>query len=512
MGKGYGIAGGHRATVEAGAEVLAAGGTAVDAALASAAMAMVAEPVLAGLLGGGFLMLRAPNGACRLLDAFVDTPVRQRSEADLDLREIRADFGDVTQAFHIGAGTVAAPCLVEALFEAHERYGRMPIRELLAPAADAARRGLAITDFQARLSQIVAPILLASPAARALHCDATGALLPVGALRANPDFGAVLEELAVEGPRFVTDGEIAAGLCTLTEAGGHLTREDRARPVWRDPLSEQRGTAQLALTPPPALGGTLVAFALALLPHRPDAATLARAFAETAEARCEVDLERDAASGASALAEPTRRARYAARVANLAHPTARRGTTHVSILDPDGLGVALTLSNGEGCGLVIPGTGIMPNNMLGEEDLVPGLATGAPLGWATGVRMASMMAPMAIDWGDGRAIMLGSGGSNRIRTALTQVVIRLIDEARPLGEAIEAPRLHVEGARDPQLDFETEGLGERDRAALTQAWPEGRAWAARSMFFGGVHAVARQADESVAAYGDPRRDGQAITG
>ena len=92
-----------------------------------------------------------------------------------------------------------------------------------------------------------------------------------------------------------------------------------------------------------------------------------------------------------------------------------RGTTHISVIDHSGVGAALTLTNGEGCGLIAPGTGIMPNNMLGEEDLMPGDMHD----WAPDMRLSSMMAPMAVDWVQGpqrgAAMMLGTGGANRIR-------------------------------------------------------------------------------------------------
>ncbi|GMG84809.1 gamma-glutamyltransferase [Paralimibaculum aggregatum] len=514
MGKGFGIAAGHRLTVEAGAEVLAAGGSAMDAALAGAFMAMVAEPVLAGLLGGGFAMVRAPGGSCELLDAFVDTPRRKRPEGEIDLREIHADFGGVTQAFHIGAGAVAASALAPGLAEAHARFGRMPLRDVVAPAAAAARAGVALTPYQARLAEIVRPILCASAGARALHCRGDGTLKAAGERLANPDFADVLEEFAAEGPRFVTEGEIAARLVEHAAAGGHLTRADceDCRPAWRRPAEERRGAARLALNPPPSLGGTLIGLALALAPRGADAVALARVFAAVARARAEHGLDTAPEAGAARLADPVVRARLAKALAALkGRPAAQRGTTQISVIDGAGLGVSLTLSNGEGCGDILPGTGIMPNNMLGEADLVPGLAEGAPLRWPEGCRLASMMAPLAASWPDGRVAMLGSGGSNRIRTALAQVLLRLVDAELPLADAIAAPRLHVEDAGAEAVDIEGEDLPEGSRAALAAAFPEARFWDSRSMFFGGVHGV-EAGPRGFAAAGDPRRDGHALTG
>jgi gamma-glutamyltranspeptidase/glutathione hydrolase len=123
-----------------------------------------------------------------------------------------------------------------------------------------------------------------------------------------------------------------------------------------------------------------------------------------------------------------------------------------------------------------------------------------------------MMAPMAVSWPDGRLAVLGSGGSNRIRTALAQVAVRVIDGSARLDDAIAAPRLHVEGVRPPRLDYERAGLGEAEERALLAAFPEARGWAEPSMFYGGVHAVMREARGALQAAGDARRGGAARSG
>lgn len=509
----FAVACGHRITAEAAAEVLRAGGSAVDAVIAAGLACMVAEPALAGLLGGGFLMVREPGGRARVLDFFVETPKRCRSAAELDFRAIEAQFGTATQEFHIGAGSIAAPGVAPGLAAAHERYGRLPIAELAGPAIAAAREGVRVTDYQSFICGIIKPILEATPAARALFCR-DDRLMPEGFLYRNPDFADVLEVFAIEGPRFVTEGEVAEGLLALCAEGGHLTRADLAgyRPAWRTPLTVERAGVRIAVNPPPSLGGVLALFSLELLERDPDPVALAHAFAATTRARVEADLS-DPVEGVGRLLSPAFVERYRAEL--LGRPVATRGTTHISVVDAEGMGVALTLSNGEGCGLIVPGTGLMPNNMLGEADLVPG----GWHSWRPDSRLASMMAPMAVDWPDGRFAMLGSGGSNRIRTALAQVLIALVDRGERMEPAIEAPRLHVEpGAPEepgapalPAVEFE-DLAGEAARAALLAAFPKARAWPDRSMYFGGVHGARRRRDGDLEAAGDPRRAGVAITG
>ncbi len=504
MPGGYAVAAGHRLTAEAAAETLRAGGTAVDACIAGALAANAAEPVLASILGGGFLMVREASGKTRLLDFFVQTPRRKRPEAELDFREIHADFGETRQAFHIGVGAMATPGVAAGLAVAHERWGRTPMTELAAPAV-AAAKGVEVTAFQADLLRIVTPIYAASPAARAIYCDAEGAMLGAGATLRNPDLADVLETYAREGARFVYEGEVAAALLALAEEGGHLTRDDlRAyRPIARTPVIHRRGGAEIALNPAPSLGGSLIAFALSLIPAGATPLDYARAFAATTRARLEAAVDEDP-ENADRLLSPEMIADYRRNLAG--RPAATRGTTHISAVDRTGASAALTLSNGEGCGLIAPGTGLMPNNMLGEEDLCP---RGFNF-WPEDARLSSMMAPTAVTWPDGSAAMLGSGGSNRIRSALAQVLARLIDGGLRLEDAIEAPRLHSEGD-PPRIDFE-DRIAEGDRAALLAAFPEARGWPADSMFYGGVHAVRRAAGGSVEAAGDPRRAGSAVAG
>ena len=498
--KQFSVAAGHSVTLDAAAVVLDEGGTAVDAAVAAAMAAMVAEPVLAGLLGGGFLMVRPPAGGPRCLDFFVQTPRRKRPEGELDFRAIEAQFGTATQEFHIGAGAIATPGVAPGLAEAHARFGRMPLRELVQPALKAAREGLRVTSYQAELGRIVAAILTATPQAEALFCK-EGVPLAEGETWANPALADVLETYALEGPRFVTEGEVAQALLALTDQGGHLLPEDLSRyiPRWRDPLTVSRRDATVHLNPAPALGGALIGFGLDLLPNDWEATDLASVFALTSAARRESGLDDDPHSGSARLFSEEVRARYQRELHGLRAST--RGTTHISVIDRHGMGAALTLSNGEGCGLIARGTGIMPNNMLGEDDLVPG----DWLSWDEDRRLSSMMAPSVVDWRDGRFAMIGSGGSNRIRTALVQVLARIIDHRARLDAAIEAPRLHVEGM-PATLDFE-DLAGEGTREALLRAYPEGRAWPDRSMFFGGVHGAMSCPRNGLSAAGDPRRAG-----
>ena len=493
------VASGHRMTTDTAMDVLLAGGTAVDACIAAAFTAFVAEPVLAQPLGGGFLMVLPKGGTPVLMDAFIQTPRQKPAEADLDLRTVTVDFGTTTQDFHIGAGTTGTPCLMQGLWEAHARLGRIPLRDLAEPATRLAREGCALTAFQANVASIVGPILTATESIRALYCN-EDALLGLGAVFRNPDLADALETAAIEGPRLFADGEIGRAL--LSMQGTALSAEDlrRAEPRWRAPLSISRAGVEVHLNPPPSLGGVQIALALLALPGTPDAAQIASAMLAINEVRRAARID-DAPSEARRILDPdlveqVRRISQTRRVA-------QRGTTHISVVDSFGTGAALTLSNGEGNGQILPGTGIHPNNMLGEEDLVPD----GPTAWPENQRLASMMCPMCLRDGVGGITVLGSGGSNRIRSALTTVTLNLIDAGMPLADAVDAPRMHVEGTR---LDFEAQDDAARRELLLTH-FTEATAWPETSLFFGGVHAARLDARGDVSAVGDPRRAGYGAT-
>ena len=182
---------------------------------------------------------------------------------------------------------------------------------------------------------------------------------------------------------------------------------------------------------------------------------------------------------------------------------AYRGTTQISIVDGDGRFALATVSNGEGAGFVVPGSGVVMNNMLGEDDINPaGFHQ-----WPTDVRLSSMMAPTLVQRRDGGFLGLGSGGSSRIRTAILQVLISRLVCGLDLDQAVAAPRMHIEG---DLLNIE-QGFPAEAQAGLSGLVSNVRAWAEPSMFFGGVHAVEIDADGKMeAAAGDPRRAGVAI--
>ena len=492
------IACGHPITAQAAEQILRDGGNAFDAIIAAQFAACVAEPVLTSLAGGGYLLAHPVASSPVVYDFFVQTPKR-RPTGTIDFHPIHADFGTTTQEFHVGLGSVATPGVVRGMFDIHRDLGVLPMNRLTAPAIDAARRGVPINALQAYIFDVVRPIYRVTEEAGAVYASTReGQILRQGELAHT------LEMLASEGDRCFYEGEIAEQILALCAGGGGLLSDDDLasyRVERRQPLTLPYRNARVLTNPPPSSGGILMGFALQLLQHNhPGNATfdspahlalLTEVMQLTNDARAEV-LAR------AALDEDLLNI-YRERVEG--RPRFTRGTTHISVVDAAGNLASMTLSNGEGCGHLIPGTGVMLNNMLGEEDLNPGGFNK----WPTNERLTSMMAPTLIELGETRRWALGSGGSNRIRSAILQVISNLLDFRVGTIDAVRRPRAHFE-----RNHLSLEGGFSRDTvASLEQRVPEMSTWPGLNLFFGGVHVV-EQHDHVLSAVGDPRRGGVGV--
>ncbi len=505
------IACGHPQTAAAAETVLREGGNAFDAAVAALFMACVAEPVLASLGGGGFLLARTADGKECVYDFFAQTPRRKRPAEKLEFYPIEADFGPARQEFHIGLGAAATPGAVKGAFAVHRDLCALPMTELVRPAATVAREGVTLSPFQAYLLKVIRPILFSSEAARRLFTtDPEGRrLAQAGEVLRQEQLANTLETLAREGEDVFYQGEIARQVVELCRDGGLLGAEDLAeyRVLRRPPLALRYRDTRILSNPPPSSGGILIGFALKLLepldlgaaPFGSGAHLLPLADAMDLSNQARIDLQLDAGRPAALerALDPDFLKRYRAEI--LKRQRSPRGTTHISVTDAAGNVAALSISNGEGCGHLIPGTGIMLNNMLGEADL----NLGGFHRWRPDERMTSMMAPSLVSLPDGRLIALGSGGSNRIRTALLQVMLNLSDFRLPLQDAIDRPRIHCEPG---QLHAEP-GFDPAVLEQLAQHFPHHKIWRERNLFFGGVHAVMRRGAAAMEGAGDPRRGG-----
>ena len=259
------VACGHQVTAEAAAEILREGGNAIDAAIAAHFAACVAEPVLASLGGGGFLLARrgGAGGEAMLFDFFAQTPAVRNPDGRVF--PIQAHFGEASQTFHIGAGAIATPGAVAGMHTIHNWGASLPMSRLVQPACRAARQGVIVNSFQGYIFDIVRPIYEASEAARRVYGSD---LTSTGDTLRQPELAATIEQIALEGPRVFYEGEIGRQLATLCEqGGGHLTREDlRGYQVHaREPLRFEYRNRRILTNAPPSAGGPLIQYALTLL-------------------------------------------------------------------------------------------------------------------------------------------------------------------------------------------------------------------------------------------------------
>lgn len=498
------VATGHELVSKAAADILLMGGNAFDAVVAAGFAGAVAEQTLTSLGGGGFLLARTSGetGPAEeiFFDFFVDTPGRGlNKKPDPHFFPVTIDFGGSGQVFNVGLGSVAVPGTLKGLLHIHERLGRITLAEVLQPAIELAN-GHRLNDFQAGFLRMLHPIMTLSETGRDLY-EPGGKYMQSGDILANIEMADFLDKLCSDKGKSFYCGDIAQQIeKDMQEGQGMLTFEDLSSysVIERKPLRKKYHGYELLTGPPPSLGGSLIALSLSLLEKMEPVAEWGSAehllrttglMQEVEELRTlgvstPVAIESFLESGK--ITDSTRRIRQFS-----------RGTTHISIADQEGNVASMTCSNGEGSGYFAPGTGIMLNNMMGEDDLHPeGFHSSPP-----GERVSSMMSPSVV-LKDGQVeLVLGSGGSKRIRTAMTQVLSQIIDFKREIDVAVNAPRLHWDG---DSLQIEP-GFSQESIQVITERIPV-NLWDERNVYFGGVHTVV----PGVTGVGDPRRGGTVV--
>jgi gamma-glutamyltranspeptidase / glutathione hydrolase len=509
------VAAGHPLTAEAGAEVLREGGNAVDAAVAAVLASFAVESPLTGFGAGGFMMVGRGEETV-LIDFFVAAPGKDGIERGAELVPIPVHFDEETvQTFSVGPASCGVPGTAAGLDLALRRFGTAPLADLIGPAVTLAREGAPVNAGQAYILKILWPIQERLAGTRELYAP-QGRPLGEGDVFRFPELAEALERFGAEGAEPFYRGEIAAALSRhVVEHGGTLGPTDLAEyeAIERRPVRAPFRGTEVLTNPPPSSGGILIAYSLGLLERLGASSSVERLVAAMGAANAARDESfAEALYGDElhvALLDPGELDRAAA-VARSGPPFGAApppapgdhlgSTTHISVLDGDGMCASVTCSNGSGSGVLAPGTGVILNNMLGEEDL-------NPLGFhviAPGRRVPSMMAPTVVRRDGEIELGLGSAGSNRIRSAIMQTVARTVEQGMSVEEAVRAPRLHFEqgivqaepGIDEEALDrIESRGIPVLRRPRI-------------NLFFGGVQAVARdRATGALSGAGDPRRGG-----
>jgi gamma-glutamyltranspeptidase/glutathione hydrolase len=454
-----GVAAGHQATAEAGAETLARGGNAVDAAVAAMLVSCAAETIFTGLGGGGFAtVLDAATRTVRCVDFFVTVPGLSGKKPGPGV-EIEVIFVGQRVPYEIGPATVAVPGVPAGAAHLWRRWGRLPWKTVVEPGLRASY-GTPFSPAHATLLPRVAAAMVVGEGV-GVYQRVEGELLQPGDPLRHPDHHHAYELLASD-PRAFYQGEYADAVVEALADGGALTAEDLQayRVIESIPQSVRVGdhTVHARGNDLDDLLGTL----------------------QSAAASMPGDPLTDLAS-AHAL------------VAALRAPDRRAETTNLVAIDEQGDGCAITTSLGLGSGVWVPGFGVHLNSMIGEGELVRGLVH-------AGMRMGSMMSPLvALDDRGRLAAMAGAAGGSRIRPALVQSLLRMLRGAAPQ-DAIDAPRLNAL----PDMVRLEPGFSPAVVAGLREVEEVAEA-AELDPYFGGVSALS-----PLGGGADPRRSGHVV--
>jgi gamma-glutamyltranspeptidase/glutathione hydrolase len=472
----------HPLASAAGAEMLAAGGNAVDAAVAALFALTIVEPMMVGLLGGGMMHLRLPDGTHTVLDGLSTVPAAGKPDMFTPVSQSwPAALETVGRENAIGAQSVATPGNLLAWCEALRRFGKLPLEEVMQPAIRLASRGFPATPYLAECAAEVAADLARDAGMAALFLPGGMPLQP----GARVVMGAAAEALSViarDGPGALHGGAIGAAVANAVARRGGILSEADLRDFALLERAPVRGTYrgfEVVGPPPPSSGGVhviqmlnilegfdlgalgfgtadsahLIAEALKIAFADRNAATADPAFVKVP---VEQLLSRAYAAELRAAVDPGRAQSWTAGVAAGESPN----TTHLTVADAEGCIVCAThtINSLFGARFLVPEVGLIPNNYMALFDPRPGNA----LSIAPGKRVTTSQAPL-IALRDGKPFAaLGLPGGLRIFGSAMQALIGLIDHGMSLQEAVEAPRIWTQGQA---LEVE-QGIAPEVRKAL----------------------------------------------
>ncbi len=521
----------HALASEVGVDVLRRGGNAVDAAVAVGFALAVVHPVAGNIGGGGFMVIRMRDGTVRALDFREVAPSHASRDMYVD------SGGNVTAASLTGHLSVGVPGSVAGMFEAHRKFGRLPWKNLLAPAITLAREGYPLDLSRSRQIALEAERLARFPASRAQFLVNGEAAAP-GTQFVQPDLARTLELIADSGPKVFYRGSIAGLIVQeMQRGGGLITTEDLAhyRAKWRNPIEIAYRGYTVYTMPPPSGGGVTLAEILNVTEGFSPLPTFGSAtlLHLQTEAMRRAYRDRNAYLGDPDFVDmPLKRLlskSYAAELraaidAHHATPTPPFGgggggarfegpeTTHYSIVDAEGDAVACTttLNNDFGSAVTVTGAGFLLNDEMDDFSSAPGkpnlfgLVQGEANAIAPRKRMLSAMTPSIVLDPSGRLfLVLGSPGGSRITTAVYQVLSNLVDQGMPLADAVAAPRLHHQALPDA-IYVERGGFLRSSLDSLEAMGHKVEVWGYKTE----VNAIARTAAGWVGV-ADPRRGGGA---
>ena len=513
----------HPLASAAGAEMLAAGGNAIDAAIATLFALTVVEPMMVGIVGGGTGHIRLADGSHRILDGMSTVPLAGRPDMFTPAGDgSPEDYSTLDRRSEVGPSAVAAPGSLRGWCEALRRFGTFSLDDVLQPAIRHASRGFTATPYLQTCIEGAAADLARDKAASALLLPG-GRPLRAGEKLINGDYAETLKLVAKQGEAALHGGPIGDIVAAHMAAnGGYVSRDDLVgyKVIERAPIRGTYRGYEIIGPPPPAGSGIHIAQMLNILEGydigglgfgTPDnihllAEVLKIAFADRMVATgdpafiqvpVEKIISKDYAAECRARIIMGRAQKWGPGVS----PGEGAHTTHMTAADRAGNVVATTqtINSTFGARYVIPGTGIIPNNYMQLFDPRPGRAQSV----APGKRVTTSMSPMMV-LRDGRVrFALGLPGGKRIFPSAMQAIINLIDHGMTLQEAVEAPRVWTEG---PVLELE-DTISEHVQKALRL---RGHTISMLPHVAGGMNGIAFQPDGMMLGAACWRADGTAM--
>lgn len=456
----------HPLGSSAGQEMLAAGGNAIDAAVAALLALTVVEPMMVGIAGGGLSHVRLASGEDFVVDALSTAPAAATEDMytpeDDDSLSYPRTVGRRNQ---FGKASVAVPGNLAGWYALHEWQGKLPFADVIAPAIRYAENGFAVTQYLVNAVRQHAADMALDPEISRLYLPG-GTPIASGARLVQGDYAQSLRCIAREGAAALQGGALGRALvdCLAGDKGpeGRLSLDDlhSYRPVRRQPVTGSYRSHEIIGPPPPASAGIHVTEMLNILEGFDLAAmdfddparlhllleTIRIAFEDRRAASGDpdfVDIPVAKFTSKAYAAEARSRLRSIGGSMPVPRGSESHNTTHVTVADRDGNIVTATHTiNGLfGARFIVPGTGIVPNNYMHNFDPHPGRA----LSIAPGKRVPTSMAPLIV-LKDGRPVFaLGLPGAVRIFPSAMQAVVNLIDHRMSLQQAVEAPRVWTEG-------------------------------------------------------------------
>jgi gamma-glutamyltranspeptidase/glutathione hydrolase len=513
----------HPLASAAGAQMLLAGGNAIDAAVAALFALTVVEPMMVGILGGGLSHIRLADGRHVVIDNLSTAPGKATAGMyDCLSDEIGRQRDTRDRENVVGARAVAVPGALKGWCEALSRFGTLPLAEVLQPAVGLAERGFVVTPYLSNCITDNAADLARDPGLEAMLLPGGKPLQP-GMRLTQPDYAGSLRLIAAEGPQALYGGRLGQALSDYMAAhGGLIDEADLAnyRIALREPIRGSYRGYEILGPPPPSSSGVHIAQMLNILEGY-EIGALGFGSADAVHLLAEA-LKIAFADRAVATADPAFVKVPVERLIDKAYAVERRAliamerakswtaglsggesadTTHVTVADAAGNVVSATQTiNGLfGACVQIPGTGMIANNYMFNFDPHPGRA----LSIAPGKRVFTSMAPMMVLKEGRLAFALGLPGALRIFPSALQAIVNLIDHRMTLQEAVEAPRVWTEGG---VLELE-EAIPETTAQALAA---RGHVVVRSPRVAGGMNAIAFNPDGTMTGAACWRADGTPV--